>query len=76
MTGELMSKATFEWIVTILTGGVAGGWFLYDGIRLAQMTRTRSSDPVMADKKFGYMMGVVIGLAGVWGCLRFHGVVG
>ena len=33
------------------------------------------SDPVIRDKHFGYVMGIAIGVIGVLGCLKFHGVV-
>jgi hypothetical protein len=73
---ELVSPTTFKWFVTLVTGIVAGAWFFYDGIRFARLPPNRSGDPEVADKKFGYVMGMVIGLAGIYGCLRFHDVVG
>lgn len=76
MSTELVSQSTFEWIVTAITGGVAGAWLVYDAINLARLkTKGAKDDPVTGDKRFGYVMGMVIGAAGVWGCLRFHGVV-
>ena len=35
----------------------------------------RGRDPLVRDRRFGYAMGIVIGLIGVVGCLRFHDVV-
>ena len=75
MTTELVSETVFAWIVTGLTGGVAGAWFVYDTINLIRVRRADGRDPLIRDRRFGYVMGIVIGLAGVLGCLRFHDVV-
>lgn len=76
MSTEIVSQSTFEWMVTALTGGVAGTWFFYDAFNLLRLKkRGAKDDPVTGDKRFGYVMGMAIGAAGVWGCLRFHGVV-
>jgi len=75
MTTELASQTVFEWFVTILTGGVAGAWFVYDVINLIRVRRADGRDPLIRDRRFGYVIGILIGLAGVLGCLRFHDVV-
>ena len=68
---ELISPLAFKWFLTLMTGIVAGIWFVWDAIKLARLS---GSDPVTSDKRFGYAMGVVIGGIGVTGCLLFHGV--
>ena len=75
MTAELVSPIAFKWIVTILTGGLAGSWFFYDSINLIRIRNADSSDPLIRDRRFGYVIGIAIGLAGVLGCLRFHDVM-
>jgi hypothetical protein len=75
MTSELVSQTAFAWIVTVLTGGLAGSWFVYDLINLIRVRHADRRDPLIRDRRFGYVMGIVIGLAGVLGCLRFHDVV-
>jgi hypothetical protein len=75
MTTELVSETVFVWCVTILTGGVAGAWFVYDIINLIRVRHADSRDPLIRDRRFGYAMGIVIGLGGVLGCLRFHDVM-
>lgn len=72
---ELMSPTAFKWFVTILTGGLAGAWFIYDSINLIRSRNLDRGDAVVRDRHFGYVMGILIGIAGVVGCLRFHGVV-
>ena len=77
MTTELFDATTFKWILTILTGGLAGTWFVYDSISLTRslMRPSRKDDPMTHDKRFGYLVGIAIGAIGVIGCLRFHDVL-
>lgn len=72
---NIVSETAFQWIVTAMTAGLAGTWFVYDAISLARLRGKNREDPVAGDKRFGYVMGIIIGFVGVWGCLRFHGVV-
>ena len=72
---ELMSPTGFKWFLTILTGGLAGAWFIYDSINLIRTRNHDRKDPVVRDKHFGYVIGILIGIIGVLGCLRFHDVV-
>jgi hypothetical protein len=75
VTAELVSQRAFEWFVTIVTGGLAGVWGVYDGISLIRSRRGDVRDPLVRDRRFGYAMGILIGLIGVAGCLRFHHVI-
>ena len=76
MTGaEVMSVTAFKWLITLLTGGLAGAWLLYDTWNLIRSRGVDVTDPVNADKRFGYLMGIAIGAVGVVGVLRFHGAV-
>jgi hypothetical protein len=75
MTTELVSAAAFKWFVTILTGGLAGSWFVYDSISMFRSRRADGRDPLVGDRRFGYVMGILIGLIGVIGCLRAHDVM-
>jgi hypothetical protein len=72
---ELMSATAFKWFLTILTGGLAGAWFVYDSINLIRTRNLDRNDGVVRDKHFGYVMGILIGIVGVVGCLRFHDVI-
>jgi len=72
---NFMSDEAFRWSVTILTGGLAGTWLVYDTINLVRSRRADRRDPLVRDKRFGYVMGMLIGLVGIIGCLRFHGVM-
>lgn len=72
---ELMTATQFKWFLTILTGGLAGVWLLYDLRNLTKLRGQNKADPTIGDKRFGYWIGMLIGVVGLVGVLRFHGVV-
>jgi hypothetical protein len=72
---ELMTASQFKWFLTILTGGLAGVWLLYDLWNLSRLRGKDKADPIVADKRFGFLIGILIGVVGCVGVLRFHGVV-
>jgi len=72
---NILSDHAFHWFLMIVTGGVAAVWFVYD---LSSLYRSRTADrgdPDVRDRRFGYVVGMLIGLIGVIGVLRFHGVL-
>jgi len=76
----LISDTAFRVLLTVFTGGVAGVWLIHDAVCLARPARLARlpgprRDSLVADKRFGYAMGVVIGMIGVIGTLRFNGVL-
>ena len=71
----IVSPVAFKWILTILTFAMAGSWLVYDAITLVRTRKMDRTSAVNRDKQFGMVIGVIIGIIGVWGCLRFHGVV-
>lgn len=75
MTEELVSQSAFYGFVTVVTGGIGGAWAVYDLISMIRLRRADRRDPLVRDKRFGYAMGMVIGIVGVVGCLHFHNVV-
>jgi uncharacterized transporter YbjL len=75
VTTELVSHDVFRWFLTLITGVVAGAWGIVDLVRLVGLRRADMSDPLIRDKRFGYAMGVVIGVIGVVGALRFQNVL-
>ncbi|HEY1554513.1 MAG TPA: hypothetical protein VGF94_06730 [Kofleriaceae bacterium] len=72
---NVMSETVFEWFLTLAVGLAAGGWLVYDTINLARTRGADGADPVVRDRRFGYLMGLVIGVIGVVGVLRYHGVL-
>lgn len=72
---ELVSHETFRWILTGLTGGLSSTWLIYDSYNLIRTRRADRRDPTVRDKRFGYVIGIVVGAIGIIGCLRYHHVV-
>jgi hypothetical protein len=70
----LMSERAFHVVLSVITGGVAGLWTIHDVVLLAR-TRGAGAGPLVADRRFGYAMGIVIGMIGILGTLRFNGVL-
>ncbi len=78
MGSEAMSPEAFKWFITFLVGGLAGVWVFYDTFNLTRLLRGTNvdrSDGVYRDRRFGYTMGIVIGIVGLTGCLMFHNVI-
>jgi hypothetical protein len=70
----LMSGPAFHLALSIITCGFAGVWAIHDIVLLARV-RGANRDPLVADKRFGYAIGILIGLIGIVGTLRFNGVL-
>jgi hypothetical protein len=75
VTTELVSNEVFRAFLSVLTGGVAGIWGVVDMIRLARLRTADGRDPIVHDKRFGYVIGMFVGVIGVVGTLRFNGVM-
>jgi hypothetical protein len=69
---DIVSNTVFVWFMSLLTGLVAGTWFVYDALKLYWLRNADGRDPVIHDKRFGYGIGVVIGAIGVIGVLKYH----
>lgn len=75
MKDQILSPTGFRWFLTLITGIVATLWFLYDTTNLIRTRKLDRKDAVVRDKHFGYVMGILIGLVGVYGTLRYQGVL-
>lgn len=72
-----LPEGVFRFLLSLFTGGFAGAWLVHDLLFLARAARHRRAgrrDPRVGDQVFGYMVGIVIGVVGVVGTLRFNGV--
>ncbi len=72
---NIVGDTAFHWILSVLTGGFAGLWLIHDALFLWRIRGGDRADPIVRDKQFGYVMGMVIGVIGLIGVLRFHGVL-
>jgi len=68
------SPTVFRWILTILITA-ASLWALFDVVKLARTRGKDGRDPLVRDERFGYLVGIAIGLFGIGGVLRYHGVL-
>jgi len=71
----LVPDGLFRLLISLITGVVAGAWTIHDLVLLARLRGANRRDPLVADQRFGYVMGIVIGMIGVVGTLRFNGVL-
>lgn len=72
MTEQLISHTAFVWFMSLFTGLIAGTWLVYDGLKLWWLRNADGSDPTVHDKRFGYSIGMMVGLIGVLGVLKYH----
>ncbi|MEO8549811.1 MAG: hypothetical protein ABI678_07550 [Kofleriaceae bacterium] len=68
-----MTDLQFRWFLTLLTGGVSFVWFIFDARNLARTRGLSSADPKVRDRRFGYVMGLVIATIGVLGSAKYQG---
>jgi hypothetical protein len=67
-----MSATTFDWFMSFVTFALAGPWVIYDARNLLRLRRADASDRIVGDKRFGYVIGMLIGLIGVIGVVKHH----
>jgi uncharacterized transporter YbjL len=68
----IVSATVFDWFLTLMTGVLAGAWVVYDARNMVKLRTADGSDPIVRDKRFGYAMGMLIGLVGVVGVMWHH----
>lgn len=71
MSPTLVSDATFRVLLTLACGGLAAYWVVHDVVFLARLRRA-PRDASFGDQRFGYIMGIVIGIIGVVGAVKFN----
>ncbi|HEY0482739.1 MAG TPA: hypothetical protein VGD37_34695 [Kofleriaceae bacterium] len=70
-----LPDATFRLLLSLITGVVAAAWLIHDLVLIARLRGADRRDPRVADQRFGYAMGIIIGAIGIVGTLRFNGVI-
>jgi hypothetical protein len=70
-----LPDGVFRALVSLLTGGLAVTWTIHDIVFIARLRGADRRDPLVADQLFGYVVGIVIGVVGIVGTLRFNGVI-
>jgi hypothetical protein len=72
MSEHLVSHTVFVWFISLMTGLVAGTWFVYDALKLWWLRKEDGRNPTIHDKRFGYSIGIFVGAIGVLGILKYH----
>ncbi len=72
---NIVSDYVFRVFITAMTAGVGGTWMVIDARRCWQLRNADRSDLLTNDKRFGYGMGVAIGVVAILGCLMFWNVI-
>ncbi len=72
---ELVSDPVFRGFLSVMTGGFAMTWLVVDSVRVVTHRHEDSRDPLVADRKFGYWIGIAVAAAGVIATLRFNGLM-
>jgi len=69
---NFMPLSSLSWILTVSTGALGAVWAVYDMRNLIKHLGADLANPLERDKRFGYIMGIIIGLVGVFGVLKYH----
>ncbi len=69
---NFLPLSSLSWILTVSTGVLATVWVAYDLRNLFKQRGKDFSDPLERDKRFGFIMGVIIGLIGMFGVFKYH----
>ena len=72
---NLISDTAFRVWMTAMTAGVGGTWMIIDARRIWKLRDADPSDALANDKRFGYGVGVAIGVVAIIGCLMFWNVL-
>lgn len=69
---NLVSHSHYMLFCVLVTGLVAAYWIVVDTVRLRRALREDRKDRVVRDKIFGSIVGIVVGLIGVFGSLNYY----
>jgi len=73
MSPQPFSPDGFKWFVTVLIVAAAI-WALFDIVKLSKTRGKDGKSPLVKDERFGFYVGIVIGLFTISGVLKYHGV--
>jgi hypothetical protein len=69
---EILSPRAFDVFLTSSVGVVAAAWLVYDAINLVRARHADSNDPKVRDRRFGYVIGMIIGVVGLVGVVHHY----
>jgi hypothetical protein len=62
----------FDALITAAVGVVAVVWLIYDAINLARTAGADGRDPLIRDRRFGYVIGMIIAVVGLAGVVKHY----
>jgi FtsH-binding integral membrane protein len=69
---HFLPDSAVMWACAIPTAILATLWLAYDLRNLTKLRGADMTEPLNRDKRFGFLMGIVIGVVGIVGVLRYH----
>jgi FtsH-binding integral membrane protein len=69
---NFVPQAFVTWFVTIGTMTLSVAWLVYDTRNLLRLRGADRKNPLVRDKLFGYVIGIVTAIVGIVGVLRYH----
>lgn len=67
-----VSHDTYMLTCALITGVVAGYWVIIDSVRLRRALGEDKTDLVVRDRIFGSLIGIAVGMIGVFGSLNYY----
>ncbi|MEZ4360209.1 MAG: hypothetical protein R3B48_08510 [Kofleriaceae bacterium] len=58
--------------MTVGTMSLSCAWLVYDTRNLLRLRGADRRDPLVRDKLFGYVIGIITAIVGIVGVLRYH----
>ncbi len=69
---NLVPQAFVTWFVTVGTMALSLVWLIYDTRNLLRLRGADRRNPLVRDKLFGYVIGIITAIVGIVGVLRYH----
>lgn len=69
---NILSPTFVTWFVTIGTMALSVVWLVYDTRNLLRLRGADRKNPLVRDKLFGYVIGIITAIIGIVGVLRYH----
>jgi hypothetical protein len=66
------NHSVIAWVVTVGTMSLASAWLVYDTRNLLRLRGADRGDPLVRDRRFGYVIGIITAVVGIVGVLRYH----
>lgn len=69
---NILSPTFVTWFVTVGTMALSVVWLVYDTRNLLRLRGADRKNPLVRDKLFGYVIGIITAIIGIVGVLRYH----